>query len=353
MNTITHSIPILVITLLLASCSTPYYNTDPLKHKEYVDASRMNQSTLVSLDTAFRNGVPYALYKEYLWSGNNIVFTATALHGSDNIEVRSSLAGHLQYIFQNKNSKDTACFTQSTMYPYTLNAIVDANLFNPNGFNLKNTDAFLRQYSCAKIVIPEPPVQQIAPGTKSSDDFCIEFNNDDLQGSTVENISTRFSESITKGKNNTFLQCSDESGISYLCLPIQFLGDWTAKSNCTRTLCFDAQIINDGMPDKHHQYSIGLRVEGAGYTAAFTSPTELMSEPTGNYGGWHHVCALLSSSTIPASWVMTGGAPPTAWATMIKSITKITIGYDATSEQTEVFGLDNICIQNSCNQKQP
>lgn len=347
-------IKILLLCLISAcftSCVSPYYNSDSSQHARYIENSRNDWTTIISMDTIYRRGIAYALYRSSEYGAGGYSEKVTALRGNDCVDIYYPQSSYIRYEFRRNNSIDIACIEGQSMNPYyQIRALVDADLFTPTGWNTEKVKAYCVQNSCDNPTFNRPPVKPIPTELtgKSNEIYCMSFEDKTLQGCEAMSVSTDFNVGGPKGYDDIYLRCGDQPGVSYIKLPQVFLGDWTAQDNCTRTICFDAQIFNDGDESKHNAYSIGLRVTGGGYTASFTDVNVQMTEQDGKYRGWHHVCATISSKNIPPGWVMTGGANPSAWPALMKNVTGVTIGYDTSTGQNEVFGLDNICIKTDC-----
>ncbi|HEY3876342.1 MAG TPA: hypothetical protein VGM92_12775 [Candidatus Kapabacteria bacterium] len=128
---------------ILASCGGSYYNTEREDHKEWVDYSRTNKTTVVSLDTVFRYGMPYALVTKSSWTFGPFIVIIQALNGTDHVDITNpGDRNATQYRIVMDTGIFTAVISGFPTFPFCVNPIVNADLFDTNGTRFNNVIAF-------------------------------------------------------------------------------------------------------------------------------------------------------------------------------------------------------------------
>jgi hypothetical protein len=144
--------------LTLASCGgTSPVNSDPEDHAEVVDRSRRERTIVISLDTIFNEGVPYAIIRSapfvlagrmkgvgadiYSLSGRYLMFTVPVnLYGDH----------YVSYRFNDGRYVDTAYIAYHESMLEDARTIVRAGLLSHDSINQPQAESFVRQH-------PEPP----------------------------------------------------------------------------------------------------------------------------------------------------------------------------------------------------
>jgi hypothetical protein len=210
---------------------------------------------------------------------------------------------------------------------------------------MDNQDAHRGCTMVGEFNLPKHPA--ILPPVQKPPDICLDFNNGSMGEGTVNNLIPSFLKPGPGGKDDMYLSLLDAPNESYLKVPPNFLGDWRPARDCSRMLCYDVLITNDGMVGTSLNYPIGVHVYGANGSHFRYCPTTIpMTEPAGAHPGWHSVCAPIAE-VMPPGWTQFAGSTGT-WSDLISNVTAIRFGFDVGPYQTEVFGIDNICLKTSC-----
>jgi hypothetical protein len=154
-------LPILAATLL-ASCSSGRFNDDMGKHAEMIATSRSENSVVVSMDTIYKSGNPYAIIKT-TGSFINPTHTVYSLNGEELIDIVQSAhkasggdKTFHEWKFLHKDANGSA-FTEYSMSTMTVvDNIVNSDLMNPTGLNTSAATRFMLRY-------PDPDNRPKAP----------------------------------------------------------------------------------------------------------------------------------------------------------------------------------------------
>lgn len=184
-------------------------------------------------------------------------------------------------------------------------------------------------------------------------EICTTFESGSFDG--WQNYGTTSSISFPNTiDNSNFLQLLDGSGASWGYNSSSYPHDLTPFiEDC---LCFDYKVFNDGnvntVSNIHPAVEIynGATPQSSSFRAAFiASITVTENDP------WVHICAPILQSdgtTLPSNsdgqWV---NVTPAQWNSLLSNAGGIAFGTDVagSGQQTEIIGVDNVCIRNCDN----
>jgi hypothetical protein len=153
--------PLLPALLLLTACSSGRINKDLGNHAALVAESRAENSTVVSMDTIFKAGVPYGILKATSLNMLQDEHTFYALNGEEVINVvqSSPKAGNKtwqEYKFLDREANGSAFLEYAMTTMTVVDKIVDADLLSPTGLNRNNATRFMLRW-------PDPDNRPKAP----------------------------------------------------------------------------------------------------------------------------------------------------------------------------------------------
>ena len=168
-----------------------------------------------------------------------------------------------------------------------------------------------------------------------------------LNNWTTENAGA----TVQTGHGGHYADVTDSSGGSNFVAPASYLGNWLQRINNCGELCFDVNIIDDGLTTSLPQ-SVAFEIkDNLGHRAMFRHTSVV--EGT----GWHSYCAPIGplvSGNLPnngqGTWTMLNGTT-NDWTTLIQNVTslKFVVDFASSGAQTEHFQLDNVCFKaNTC-----
>jgi hypothetical protein len=126
-----------ILSLLINSCGSSRINKDTSSHKQFINNSKLNNESVLSLDTLYYKGDPYAVMKESGFSLSPF-YTFYTLSGTKSIDVMPYSGGdgktvtHHEYKFHgtSENMSGYLSFEFSTMN--VCDNIINNNLLNTN-----------------------------------------------------------------------------------------------------------------------------------------------------------------------------------------------------------------------------
>jgi len=189
--------------------------------------------------------------------------------------------------------------------------------------------------------------------TSQSLPICTDFNSGTNEGwnPLASNISISNPNTLD---GTDYLRIRDASGASWTyntsTYPTNLIN---LEGNC---LCFDYKVFNDGVSGTAVNLNPiitifqGANPNSGGVRATFRATSITITENS----DWVHVCAPItgcSGATLPSnaqgSWTMASGLDCTDWNNLLSNVSGFAFWIDVSgsSAQTEIVGVDNICIQ--------
>lgn len=186
--------------------------------------------------------------------------------------------------------------------------------------------------------------------------FCTTFEDGSFDGWQNFNVSSSIENPSLDGNN--YLQLHDESNGSWGYNSTSYPDNWEELiGSC---LCFDYKVFNDG----HLDIISNVHPVIAIYNGSTPMNSTMIASFSGNItitenDGWVHVCAPISFSSgdiLPSNgdgnWNNFSGVQTSAdWNALLSNVGGITFGTDiaGSGAQTEIIGVDNICIEDCSN----
>ncbi len=190
-------------------------------------------------------------------------------------------------------------------------------------------------------------------------DHCTDFNDTTgapgdsarFAGWTTSNLTmTVVHDPSVSSATDYYLHLLDQPNASRVIASATYRGNWLCfdTAHCHRWLCYDEKIFDDGVATSA-DYAMSVEFYGAdGSVATYTAPGEVMSEPAGNHPGWRHVCVPIAPA-MPPGWTVSSGT----WSGLIHNVANIKWGFDTNPLANEQWGLDNVCVVDSCDSTGP
>lgn len=123
------------------------YNVNPRDHQKNINYSHDQGVTVISLDTIFRAGIPYAIFSPWAHGADDRTAKIFALSGRDRIEISKIVhfdSSYLEYKFIGSAIAETKNMPEYGVSDVTLvDPIVNADIFQPHGFNYEHLVTFL------------------------------------------------------------------------------------------------------------------------------------------------------------------------------------------------------------------
>jgi hypothetical protein len=173
---------------------------------------------------------------------------------------------------------------------------------------------------------------------------CTTFDDNQLDGWTFDHAHG----GTQAGHGGYYADVNDSSGASHFDAPKSYHGDWLKFVSGCGQLCFDVNIINDGLTTSN-PVSVAFTIFNGTQYATF------VHTPVVEGSGWHTFCAPIEAGTggIPpnngqGTWNLGGGA---TWPAILGAVTDFSFSVDfaGSGAQTEHFQIDNICFKaNTC-----
>lgn len=149
-----------------------------------------------------------------------------------------------------------------------------------------------------------------------------------------------------------YLTIKDASGPSFIMNNTSYNGSWEKYND--KCICYDYKALNDGYSNSVANINAMLYLyQGANpHTATLRARFIPYNQVTEN-DPWTRFCApieFISGTTLPSNsygqWVMLTGSP-SDWNTLLSSVSGLAFAIDlaGSSLQTEILGIDNICIE--------
>jgi hypothetical protein len=204
---------------------------------------------------------------------------------------------------------------------------------------------------------------------------CQDFSNGTLNGwqpdPAAPNIGINVAQPGPSGPaGDYYVRVSDQSGPSLVMAGSEFNGNWSCYScsTCCGEFSYDYRVFSDGCPCPGDPRCTNL-VGGAqqvvprfqlvgcnGKSFTFTWTYFTVTEDSGPNPGWHKITAPLgqvAAGSLPFSqygvWTPGTGTTTADWCSVLQNVCKITFSPDFTSCQSEVIGIDNVCLSYSTN----
>lgn len=144
-------IPILLPLLLLLACGeTSPVNTDPERHAEVVDRSRREGTVVISLDTIFDAGTPYAVILEdpvvlpgRVWGAGSRVMLLSGEQAIHIIPIVLYGDHYVSYRFSHGSFADTAYLEYHESMLSDAQRVVNGRLLTPGGLDTVMVRAFV------------------------------------------------------------------------------------------------------------------------------------------------------------------------------------------------------------------
>lgn len=152
---------LLPIMLLLGACGSARFNTDRGNHATIVADSRSENMVVVSMDTIYKAGTPYGLFRSIEVNMLQSDHAVYALNGDELINItqsspKSGNRTYQEYKFLDRDANGSA-FVEFAMSAMTIvDRVVDNDLLNPAGLNRNNAVRFMLKY-------PDPDNRPKAP----------------------------------------------------------------------------------------------------------------------------------------------------------------------------------------------
>ncbi|TAK67373.1 MAG: T9SS type A sorting domain-containing protein [Bacteroidetes bacterium] len=175
---------------------------------------------------------------------------------------------------------------------------------------------------------------------------CSDFEDNTLQGWTDIGLATGIQTGGPAGGSDKYLRCSDEAGASQVYASPYYHGSWiSVAASGSAAFYYDFNIFDDGEVTSNG-HTPGFLLSGAGFQARFTS-SFTVTDPGGANSGWHRIYAPVKlGASPPVGWTMVTGTDAD-WNTLLSDVTQIAFGFDPSSNQSEAFGFDNVCLVDS------
>ena len=192
----------------------------------------------------------------------------------------------------------------------------------------------------------------------AQDEICTDFESGSTEGWT--NLFSVLSISSPALDGTNYLRVRDDSGASWTYNDTSYPTNF--EQHLGSCLCFDYKVFNDatsGAPTLNPKITIyqGANPNSYSLRATFISTISITEN-----SDWVHVCApieLATGGVMPSNadgaWVMSGGATPADWNTLLGNVSGLSFWVDVAGSgaQSEVIGVDNICIQECDNDEPP
>jgi hypothetical protein len=173
--------------VVLASCGTPRFNMEPSEHRDWVELSRTSGTTVVSMDTLYRKGLPYALVLTANWTFGDTYFHIGSLSGNESVDIRVSKVGETEttrYLFHGGVVDMVACAANSRYSAMdVVDPVVDNDLFTPTGLSQSAVRAFCAKHRC----VDAPPVSAQPPSAPRNTGTVSLVERDRTKGVTMGN----------------------------------------------------------------------------------------------------------------------------------------------------------------------
>jgi hypothetical protein len=184
------TLPYLLAAVALASCSSGRFNDESGEHARMVSESRAERSTIVSMDTVFKAGMPYAVIKS---TGGMLtpVHTFYTLNGREVIDVvQSASKKNTTKTFQEYKVLDPGVagsafieFSMSTMT--VVDYIVDNDLISSTGVNTNAANTFILKYRDPDIQPKAPEVNRMVDRNRTAEVFDVMTEKKIKQGGKI------------------------------------------------------------------------------------------------------------------------------------------------------------------------
>lgn len=171
---------------------------------------------------------------------------------------------------------------------------------------------------------------------------CTTFDNNTLNGWTLQNTTANVL--TVTGHPTPVVDLRDQANASNFIAPASYHGNWLTLSGGCGQLCFQVNVINDGLPTSGPVTPSFTIVSGP--NRAFFRTNGIVEG-----SGWHNVCApigpLDSNGNLPSNgqgtWTLASGS----WPSLITNVQSMQFAVDfaGSSAQTEHLLLDNICFR--------
>lgn len=174
---------------------------------------------------------------------------------------------------------------------------------------------------------------------------CTNFDDNTLDGWTAQNSNATIK---TDGRDTPYADIGDLNGPSNFIAPAQFQGNWLTHFGGCGQLCFDINVIDDGLPTSSAQPNFTI-TDSSNHSAQFH--TNGIVEGS----GWKTACApigpLDGNGKLPSNgqgtWVLLPGTTLANWQALITNVAKFQFAVDfaGAAAITEHIELDNICFR--------
>ena len=174
---------------------------------------------------------------------------------------------------------------------------------------------------------------------------CSTFDNNSLGGWTAQSTTAAVK---TEG-HPSYADLNDQSGASNFVAPPAFRGNWITFAGGCGELCFEINVVDDGLQTslaERPQFTIS---NGNGKTASFRVNGIVEGS------GWHTVCApigpLDSNGNLPSNgqgnWVLGANTTAGDWQNLITNVQdfRFAVDFASSPSPTEHLQLDTICFR--------
>ncbi|AFL81798.1 hypothetical protein Aeqsu_2338 [Aequorivita sublithincola DSM 14238] len=186
-------------------------------------------------------------------------------------------------------------------------------------------------------------------------EICTNFESGSFDGWQNRYSTSSINSPALDGTN--YLRVRDGSGGSWVYNSTSYPKDW--KRFIDHCLCFDYKVFNDGIASSSANINPKIVLyDGASPQASTVYAVFVATNTVTENDDWVHVCAPILPSdgvTLPGNgdgqWT---NVTPAQWNALLSNVGGVAFAIDiaGSSAQTEIIGVDNICIQD-CNNVEP